>query len=130
MLSTVKYFEILSNHNKYAFNSESFTLNWKIFTSETNKNVLLPLLCKLKQNLLCCLLKLIEYSAYEVNAVSRIRLSLFVLPACTDELISHGILLLFYQFYYYLTMHEIYVHQMQYHIHNKHTYQIQHFQSA
>ena len=65
--------------------------------ASTNKKLLIPLKCSLNKNLLFCCVKLIGYFASAVYAVSsnpcvgsssKIRISLFLLSAYTDELIS------------------------------------------
>ena len=44
ILPSVKtLFQILPKHNEYDYISESFALNWYIFTSLTYKNLLVPL---------------------------------------------------------------------------------------
>ena len=42
MLLSVKSFEILTKYNGYDFVSETFALNWYIFTALTNEKILLP----------------------------------------------------------------------------------------
>ena len=92
-----KIFWILPEHNGHAFNGKSFALNWQIFTLLTNKKLLLPLECKLKQSLFCCSLILIEYSVSAVNVESsytsvwplaKIKICFFLFWICTDKLIS------------------------------------------
>ena len=67
--STEKIFEILPEHNKYGFISESFALNWYIFTALTNKKLLLQLSCRLNTNLFLDSVKLVEYLALAVIVV-------------------------------------------------------------
>ena len=79
------------------FISESFALNCYIFVALTIKKMLLILQCKLKQSFLFVPEELIEYRAFAFNAVlsnlcvcplPRIKMSFFLLPICTVELIS------------------------------------------
>ena len=74
-----------------------FYLNWYIFVALRNKKLLLPLYCRLNWNYLCGFVKLIGYLASVVNLVSsnhcavslpRIKISLFLLSICIDELLS------------------------------------------
>ena len=67
------------------------------FRTCIHKKLLLPLWCKLKQDFLLDLEKLIEYWASAANVVSsnlcvghlpRIKIYVFSLSICTDELIS------------------------------------------
>ena len=66
----MKSFEIFLKHKGYFSISKSFALNWYTFVALTNKKLLLPLSCKLKQILLSDCLKLIGYLASAVNVVS------------------------------------------------------------
>ena len=66
----MKSFELIPKHKGYFFISDSFALSWYIFLALINKKLLLPLYCRLKQNLLCDYEKLIEYFVSAVNAVS------------------------------------------------------------
>ena len=59
----VKPFEILPKHKGYGFTSESFALDWWIFTASTNKKLLLPLQCRLNTNRFPDSVKLIGYLA-------------------------------------------------------------------
>ena len=77
MLSTEKSFKMFPKHKGYLFISESFALNWCTILALTNKNLLLPLQGKLKQNFLSDLKILIEYS---VISVSDVLSSPFVCP--------------------------------------------------
>ena len=97
MLLAVKLFEIFPKDEGYIVISGSFALNWYIFVALTNKKLLLPLQWRLKQNFLCDLEKLIEYSALAVNVVPfnsrvgplpKITISFLLLSICTNELIS------------------------------------------
>ena len=67
MLTFEKCFEIFLKHTGYAFDSKYFALNLYIFTSLTNKCLLLSLQCRLKQNFFPCPVKLIEYLASASN---------------------------------------------------------------
>ena len=97
MLLAVKSFEIFPKYKGYFFISESFVLNLHNFVTLENERLLLPWKWRFKQNFLYDLEKLIQYSATAVNVVSsksrvgpltRIKVSLFLLWTCTDELIS------------------------------------------
>ena len=59
MLLAKKSSEILSKHKGYFYILESLVLNWYIFVALTNRKLLLPLKCKLKQNFLLDLQNLI-----------------------------------------------------------------------
>ena len=58
-----------SKRNECFFISESLALDWYIFVALTNKRLLLPLQCRLKQNFLFDLEKLIDYWGSAVNVV-------------------------------------------------------------
>ena len=97
MLLAEKSPEIFPKHKEYFFIPESFALNSYIFVVLTNKKLLLPFKCRLKQNFLFDHEKLIECLASAVNVVSsnpcvgsipKINFSFFLLSICKDELIS------------------------------------------
>ena len=80
-----------------SFISDFFALNGYIFVTLTNKKLLLSLKCRPNKNLFLGCVKLIGYLASAVNWVSsnlyvgpspKIKISLFLLPMCTNELIS------------------------------------------
>ena len=70
MLLAVKYFEIFPKDNLYGFISEFLALNWYVYVVLMNDELWLPLSWRLKQNILCDLEKLIEYSTSAVIAAS------------------------------------------------------------
>ena len=95
MLLAEKFSELFPKHKGHFFILESFALEW--YVGLTNENLLLPLQCRLKQNFLFDLWKLIEYQASAVKVVSsnpcvrpipKINISFFLLLICTDELMS------------------------------------------
>ena len=67
MLLVVNSFEIFSKHKGNFFILESFALNSYISAALTNKKLLLPLQCSLKQNFMSGFVKLIEYWGSAVN---------------------------------------------------------------
>ena len=96
MLLAVKSFETFPKH-RYSFISEIFALNWYIFVALKNKKLLFPLSCRLKQNFLPDIEKLIEYFASTVIVLSfylrvgpspRTNMYFFLLSICIDELLS------------------------------------------
>ena len=69
MLFIAKSLEILPRHDGYGFASESFTLNWYIFTA-INKKLLLQLKHRLNTKLFPNSVELIGYLASAVIVVS------------------------------------------------------------
>ena len=70
MLLAEKSSEIFPEQNRYLFISGSFALKWYMFLALANKKLVLPLSCRLKQNVLSDLEKVIEYLVSAVNVVS------------------------------------------------------------
>ena len=66
MLLAVQSFWIFLKHNIFGFISETFTLNWHIFVTLTNKKLLFPLECRLNTNRFPDSITLIEYLASDV----------------------------------------------------------------
>ena len=69
MLLIAKSLEILPRHDGYGFASESFTLNWNIFTA-ISKKLLLPLKDRLNTKLFPNSVELIGYLNSAVIVVS------------------------------------------------------------